>query len=294
MQTINRDAAYWAGKQQQLDEDGYTVIESLVPAEVCQASIDAICEFMNVDQNDRRTWYKDHPINTSGTVPMHHHPAFWQLRQEPGIYDAFRRFLGEDDLWVSMDRASFKPPCRYDLPQYGSDRNRMHWDYDFRNQPHKVYQGLVYLTDTKKEQGAFCCLPEIYRQMADKSFGFERLEKFSVNGLYLEDVHAFGDDQLTRVDAPAGSLVIFDSRLPHGNVPSHFVEPRFAQFVTMYKADSTEHVPAVLYQTREERIECYTKCVPPGWLRGWNGQKEVEPFVPAPLTALGRRLVGLD
>ncbi|MGF1701102.1 phytanoyl-CoA dioxygenase family protein [Photobacterium makurazakiensis] len=290
-----RSEAFWGEKRAQLAEQGYTVIESVVPASLRQASIDAICDFMAVDLKDRRTWYKDDPINDSGSVPMHHHPAFWQVRQHPDIYHAFAKLLEEEKLWVTMDRASFKPPCRYDLEQYGNDQNRMHWDYDFRKLDEPVYQGLIYLTDTEKSQGAFGGLPQVYRQIVNNTFHDPELfDKFTINGLYLEEVYKFTEEDITRIDAPAGSLVIFDSRLPHGNVCTHHFDPRFVQFIAMYKADSARHVPEVLHQSREERINCYESSRPPAWLRGWRGQFDPEPFKPAELSPLGKKLVGLE
>ncbi|PAU39042.1 hypothetical protein CKF94_06545 [Vibrio coralliilyticus] len=291
----SKNARYWDEKRAQLAEQGYTVIESVVPQELCQSSIEAICSFMEVDLNNKDTWYKQDPINDTGSVPMHHHPAFWQVRQHPDVYQAFAQLLNEEQLWVTMDRASFKPPCRYDLPQYGNDSNRMHWDYDFRQMDIPVYQGLIYLTDTEKEQGAFGGLPQVYRQIIDNTFHDPSLfEQFTINGLYLEDVYPFTEQDITKIDAPAGSLVIFDSRLPHGNVCTYHLNPRLVQFIAMYKADSEEHVPAVLYQSREERVNCYQNARPPAWLRGWRGQLDPEPFTPLELSPLGRKLVGLE
>ncbi|GEM74120.1 phytanoyl-CoA dioxygenase family protein [Vibrio sagamiensis] len=286
---------YWLEKKKGLKENGYTVIESLLPENLCDDSIDAICEFMQMDFHDRATWYKKTPLNSSGSVPMHHHPAFWAVRQHPAIYHAFATLLEESKLWVTMDRAAVKVPCRYDLPQYGNDKNKMHWDYDVRTLKAPCYQGLIYLVDTEKEQGAFGCIPKIYKkivnkQIDDNSF-FDRSE---VNGLFLEDVCHFEDSEIERISAPKGSLIIFDSRLPHGNVCTHHNQPRFVQFITMYKADSKEHVPALLYQTKQQRIECYQQSRPPEWLRGWNGQLDPEPHSPYPLSDLGKKLVGID
>ncbi len=185
-----RNHEYWKDRKFELEEQGFTIIESLVPESLCQASIDAICQFMEVDRHDRSTWYKDDPINDTGSVPMHHHPSFWEVRQHPEVYDAFVKLLDEEALWVTMDRASFKPPCRYDLPQYGNDQNRMHWDYDFRLLEVPVYQGLIYLTDTEKQQGAFGGLPQVYRQVKDGTFHNPELLLYFFHGVVLtSDVH---------------------------------------------------------------------------------------------------------
>ncbi|TQV87325.1 phytanoyl-CoA dioxygenase family protein [Aliikangiella coralliicola] len=292
---IVRDLSYWEQKKSALRENGYVVFESILSQALCQQSIDAICDFMEVKQFDSSTWYKENPLNGTGSVPMHHHPAFWQVRQDPDVYRAFCEMLEEKELWVTMDRASFKPPCRYDLEQYGDDQNPLHWDYDFRKVDGEVYQGLVYLTDTESEQGAFACVPSLYREIVEDRFeNSQGFSQFQINGLFLHDVYDCQESEIVKVAAPAGSLIIFDSRLPHGNVATHHNKPRFVQFISMFKANSRYGVPDVLFQQQADRVECYLKSLPPSWLTGWNGQLAQEPFAPQPLTELGRRLVGLE
>ena len=285
----------WPEKRAFLKHQGYVVIESVVSESVCQQSIKAICDFMDVDFNDRSSWYKDDTLNATGAVPVHHCPEFWALRQEPGLYQAYKEILQQPNLWVTMDRASFKPPCRYDLAQYGDDSNPMHWDYDFRKLDTAIYQGMVYLTDTQEKQGSFACFPQLYRDIVNGTVEQPELfDQFKVNGLFLKDLMDFTETDLTIVSAPAGSLIIFDSRLPHGNICNHHNEPRFVQYLSMFQAENKSAIPELLYQDRAERIDCYVNSRPPSWLRNWKGQLDPEPFVAEQLTELGRKLVGID
>ncbi|WP_432721501.1 phytanoyl-CoA dioxygenase family protein [Jeongeupia wiesaeckerbachi] len=281
--------------RQQLDENGYVVIEGLIDSIKCQNSIDAICDFMQVEQFDRHTWYKDAPLNSIGLVPMHQHPAFWAIRQDEVVYDAFSGLLDEEKLWVTMDRASFRPPCRYDLEKYGDDANYMHWDYDFRKSARNMFQGLIYLADTDATQGAFSCVPSVYKKIrAGEYEHFDQFDKFTKKGLFLSHAQEFSDKDIVPIAAPAGSLIIWDSRLPHGCVSNHSPMPRFVQFISMYPSGDSESSSAKIEDDRESRIQCFNDKRAPECHRGLNGQHDPERHERFELSELGRKLVGFD
>jgi hypothetical protein len=282
------------GKKEFLETNGYVVIENAANLEQCANSINAICQFLEISRVEPDTWYKDAPLSKIGLMPLHQHPAFWDIRQSPAIYNIFSEILDEKELWVTMDRASFRPPCRYDLENYGSDLNPIHWDYDFRLKNKSLYQGLIYLNDTNKEQGAFACIPSIYKQIKTGSFkNIEALNKFHKKGLFLSDVIPDCKEPVLAIDAPAGSLIIWDARLPHGCVNNHYHEPRFVQFISMFKANDDNAVPNDIIQTREDRIACYEQMQAPGCHRNRAGQFNLEPYEKAILSSLGKKLLGL-
>ncbi|WP_238322221.1 phytanoyl-CoA dioxygenase family protein [Vibrio mexicanus] len=284
-----------AQQKQFLEDNGYVVIENVIDPQQCSNSIQAICDFLEVSLSDPSTWYKDKPLNSIGLVPLHQHPAFWDVRQNPKLYSAFSRLLDETNLWVTMDRASFRPPCRYDLPTYGNDENPIHWDYDFRKKSQSLYQGLIYLSDTNKQQGAFSCVPSVYQQIKAGTFEhMDSLDQFHSKGLFLKDVMPFSKDDIVAVDAPAGSLIVWDARLPHGCVSNHYHQPRFVQFVSMFKAEDQESVPVEIIQDRHERVECFQTMRAPECHRNLRGQVDPEPYDQPKLTALGRKLVGIN
>ncbi|MGF1767810.1 phytanoyl-CoA dioxygenase family protein [Enterovibrio makurazakiensis] len=281
-------------KKEFLEKNGYVIIEDAAPTNLCNSSVDAICEFLDISRIEPSSWYKERPLNSIGLVPLHQHPAFWDIRQHPKIYNTFRHLLGEDELWVTMDRASFRPPCRYDLEAYGNDENPMHWDYDFRLRNKNLYQGLIYLTDTHQNQGAFACVPSVYKKIRDGKFEHANaLEKFGSKGLFLRDVMEFTEKDIITIDAPAGSLIIWDARLPHGCVSNHYHMPRFVQFITMFRADDIDSIPTEVEQSRDERIDCFMKMRAPECHRNLNGQPDPEPYNRAKLSSLGEKLLGV-
>jgi Phytanoyl-CoA dioxygenase (PhyH) len=94
--------------------------------------------------------------------------------------------------------------------------------------------------------------------------------------------------EIVYVPAAAGDLIVWDSHLPHGNSKNLADRPRLAFYVSMFPADDSHE------RGRLESVESWRtgRCVP--WWRGRPGYDRAEPWPPAKLTPLGRRLLGID
>jgi ectoine hydroxylase-related dioxygenase (phytanoyl-CoA dioxygenase family) len=81
------------------------------------------------------------------------------------IYRAFAQLLGMDELWVSIDRMSFKPPALKE----GSGWNHggfLHWDRDVWSDDRPLQlQGVLALVDTDHTMGGFHCVPGSHRKI---------------------------------------------------------------------------------------------------------------------------------
>lgn len=257
--------------------EGYLVVEGAVAARECEAAIDAIAQYVGIDVHDPTTWYS-HDLNAHGIVPLHHAQALWDLRQLPSLHEAFASVYQDERLWVTFDRVSFKAP-----PRPGDEPTPMtpvHWDCDPRTFQGLGIQGVVYLRDTDAAQGAFCCVPSVYRRL--NAWLSTRNSDADVK---RPDVSA---EPLVKVGGPAGSLVMFHRLMPHSSAPNESTRPRFVQYVAMSPQGSEAE--------RAERVRDYLHKMPPAWAirQKVPGQQMPEPGAPARLTLLGRRLVGLD
>jgi len=266
-------------------EHGYVVVPQVVPQENLDAALAAVWEFLEMNPDDLTTWYP--PDRRGSLAHIHQHQALWDNRQHPRLYQAFVDILGTEKLWVSMDRATMKPPINPAFPHY-EDRGFVHWDLDTSKPlPTKLgVQGVLALTDTTAEMGGFCCIPGFHRVLAEwiaqqpadrnpRSPDLSRLpEGFAV----------------TPIPMRAGDLVIWNRLLAHGNGRNEGTRPRLAQYVTMYPVSDDE-------AQREERIACWReRRAPSYWERDipekYRGRELRYP--PAELTPLGRKLLGLD
>jgi ectoine hydroxylase-related dioxygenase (phytanoyl-CoA dioxygenase family) len=151
------------------------------------------------------------------------HAAFTANRRSPRIHKAFAQLWGTSDLWVSTDRVGFNVPERRGWMFRGPD---LHWDVSLAQPIPFGTQGILYLTDTPAEQGAFTCVP-----------GFQRRIDAWLDAVppgadpRREDLHALGSKPIA---GRAGDLIIWDHKLPHGSRPNRGTRPRIVQYLNMY------------------------------------------------------------
>jgi ectoine hydroxylase-related dioxygenase (phytanoyl-CoA dioxygenase family) len=258
-------------------EQGYLVVEGVVPDALCARVRSVIADFTGVDDDDPSTWQRQ-GAHGHGIVPVHHAQALWDVRQLPAMHALFAALYETERLWVSVDRVSVKVPARTFETAYNVDH--VHWDGDPRRAGGRSIQGLVYLADTAPEQGAFCCVPGLFRDLD----GWLPEHQDDPNPL-RPDVTGY---EVLPVGAPAGSLVLWDRRMPHSSGENLCDRPRWVQYVAMHPAGDDTARAALARLWREKR--------PPDWALRQNvpGQQNPEPGEPATLTPLGRRLAGVD
>ena len=208
------ELAFW-------DEHGDVVLHDAVDARDRDAAAAAIYEFLGADAADPDTWYGN-KYGKSIWVPLLRHPAFLANRKSPRLVKAFTQLWGCEDLWATVDQGGFNPPERDNWMFPGP---HMHWDMTLAA-PHCFgVQGILYLTDTPAEQGAFSCIPGFHRKLEG----------------WLRELPPGEDPRqavmrhpgYTPVAGKAGDLVIWHQALPHGSSPNRGTKPRVAQYITL-------------------------------------------------------------
>ncbi len=208
------ELAFW-------DEHGYLVVHDAVAAEDRDAAAAAIYEILDADPADPETWYKD-KFGKTIWVPLLRHPAFVANRKSPRLVKAFAQLWGREDLWPTIDQGGFNPPEREGWTFPGP---HVHWDASLAP-PHCFgVQGILYLTDTPAEQGAFSCIPGFHRTLE----------------AWLKELPAGEDPRRMIVGHPglkpiagkAGDLVLWHQSLPHGSSPNRGAKPRVAQYIAL-------------------------------------------------------------
>ncbi|EAR10720.1 phytanoyl-CoA dioxygenase family protein [Reinekea blandensis] len=275
---------------QQWITHGYVVIRNLIPASLIEQVRQAVWAFEEMDPDDPTTWSKrqrrDHKmteLNNTGMVEMYHHPAMWQVRQHRAMYDLFVDIWDREDLWVSIDRANLNTPNRGPRA-LTDDQGFIHFDVDSSATPLPVsVQGVLALSDQDAETGGFQCVPGIFRD-----FDWWRSHQPAGVDPYHPDVSGY---DIAPVPLNAGDMLVFNALLPHGVRPNGSMNrARMAQYVSMFPAQPEDR------RLVDERIHLWAhRQAPagdafPGDPRG----KETFEYGPAELSALGRRLLGLD
>jgi len=204
------------------ETNGYVIIPDAVPSENCAAAAEFIWEYLDMDKNDPATWYQSHKDRQGIMVQLFQHPVLQANRDSRRIRKAFEQLWGTDDLWVNTDRVGFNPPEteHWKFPGPG-----LHWDVSLELPIPFGLQGILYLTDTEAEQGAFTLVP-----------GFQhRIEKWIHNlpeqrDPRTENLHDLGSKPLA---GKAGDLIIWHQALPHGSRPNKTNKPRIVQYITL-------------------------------------------------------------
>jgi hypothetical protein len=203
------------------NENGYVIVPAVItPAEV-RALAEVVWSSVGADPADPASWrLTDHGI----MVQLFQHPALTPARTSPRLLKAFAQIWGTADLWTSLDRVSFNPPVRPGVEFPGP---RLHWDISLVPPVKFQVQGMIYLTDTSAEQGAFEAVPGFHKRI---DAWLESL------GEGVDPRRVDLSDGARRIAANAGDLIIWHSALPHGPSPNTGDRPRLAQYVTQYPA----------------------------------------------------------
>jgi hypothetical protein len=208
------DLTFW-------DEHGYVVLHEAVAAVTCEAAAAAIFAHLRAQPDDPETWYgsKEHGI----MVQYFQHPAFVAVRRSTRIHKAFAQLWGSADLWATTDRVGFNVPERNGFMFPGP---RLHWDVSVKTPIPLGTGGILYLTDTPPEQGAFTLVP-----------GFQRWGEAWLKALppgadpRRQDLYALDPRP---IGGRAGDLVIWHQALPHGASPNRGNKPRLVQYINMF------------------------------------------------------------
>jgi hypothetical protein len=270
------------------EENGYLVVPDAAPPEMLQAVIDAIFDFLEMNPDDPQDWYRE-PLRPGGMVEMYQHPAMWNTRQHPRLYQAFADLLGTEKLWVTFDRVNFKPPSHPSHPKY-EHKGFAHWDTDTSKLPSPGaqvrVQGLLCLTDTSEDMGGFRCAPGFHNALRE----WVQTQPEDRNPR-VPDLNAIPPEYAMRpIAAKAGDLIIWNTLLLHGNGHNVSDRPRLAQFISMFPAREDKE------ELRQDRIRRWRDRLPAAGeaFPGDPRHKEELHGTTAELSPLGRKLVGLD
>jgi len=203
------------------DEHGYVVVHDAVDPNDRNAAAAAIYEFLDADPADPDSWYGNKYGKTIW-VPLLRHPAFLANRRAPRLVKAFAQLWGREDLWSTVDQGGLNPPEREGWAFPGP---HVHWDMSIAL-PHCFgVHGILYLTDTEADQGAFSCIPGFHRTLES----------------WLKELPPGVEPRTAITNHPgfmpiagrAGDLVLWHQALPHGSRPNRTAKPRVVQYITL-------------------------------------------------------------
>jgi len=268
-------------------ENGYLRVRGVVPPENCRAVIDLIYRFLGFDPDNPDDWYRP-PLSRGGMLEVYQQPEMWENRQHPRMHQLFAEIYGTRRLHVSFDRVNFNPPVHSDHPEFDHP-GMLHWDIDPATAhvaPFRV-QGVLFLDHTPAERGGFCCVPGHHKHIARwAATGEDVPGKPNPGGRVPADRTCL---DVVAVEGDPGDMVVWDTRLLHGNGRNVSDRPRLAQYITMWPEVNNPELIA-------ERARCWRERAAwdAEWVLGDPRNWERDHGITAELTPLGRRLLGVD
>lgn len=204
-------------------DNGFVVLHDAVDPCDCEQAADMIWRAVGGDPAKPATWYGGNTLHTM--LEVYQHRALSAMRRSTRVHKAFAQIWGTADLFASTDRCGFSAPLR------GGEISRspkMHWDFDFRFPERMQTQGILYLTDTQEDQGAFSVVPGFHRRLK------HWLSTLPANAdPNAQDLEVLGP---LPIPGRAGDLIIWHGALPHGSRPNHHDQPRIVHYLNMYPA----------------------------------------------------------
>jgi len=175
----------------------------------------------------------------------------WNNRQEPKVYEAFTHIWNRKDLGAKLDRVGFMRPTKFIVdtsessgmaskPEWETERNWVHWDQNPFIEPNFCrVQGLITLSDHTETSGGFHCIPgftQFFHIWASQQ-PYKNLFDCLIDLPKADPNHKF----VKKITMREGSLLIWDSRLPHGNFPNEGTKFRIVQYVTFFPSLASNH-----------------------------------------------------
>jgi len=208
------------------DQNGYIIIKNAVSKTDCDRTIEALCNFIDIDRNDPSTWYNANQGKQGIMVQLFQDPIMQKNRASVKIREAFEQLWQRTDLWSYADRVGFNPP---ETKGWKFPGPYMHWDVSLKLPIPFGLQGILYLADTEENQGAFTLVPGFQNRIDDWIHSLP-----AGTNPRNEDLHALGSKPIA---AQAGDFIIWSNALPHGSSPNANTKPRFVQYINYAPAD---------------------------------------------------------
>ena len=202
----------------------------------------------DLKRNDAKTWKSNMPENNYGVILnyLNHEKFQWEIRELCHKY--FAELWKNQNLLCSFDGGCFFPP------QDSSPVFKSWWHADQgRYSTERVsIQGIVCLTSCEKlEDGGLVLVEDSFKIFEEY---LNRHPKQGIVGFAVQrDDPLIKNKRNIKICAPAGSLILFDSRMFHCNVQPWGKQHRMCIYVSMMPSKNCSD------KTRKKRVEAYNK-----------------------------------
>jgi len=201
--------------------NGYLKIERLINGPDCDAVTKLVCQTLNIDLTDSKTWYPQHELLQGLMLQKYQDEAIANIRNNTQLRAVFSSLYQHNNILPNCEKVSYNPPVNQHFSFKGSP---LHWDINFETGPRYYIQGLLYLNDVPADRGAFTLIPGFHQQIDEYLTHFDHPE-MAVAALRNKGLEI-------PVEGKKGDLIVWLESLPHAASPNRSDLPRFVQYVS--------------------------------------------------------------
>lgn len=218
-----------------LTENGFVIIENVINENECRQIIDGVWESMEAitadlpvpfDRNKPETWrYAKQQENVRNMYRSHgiaHSSFMWKLRQHPNVLLIFSRLYGCKDLLVSFDGLSMQTPPETTIGTRGwyANNSWYHVDQSYTRPKKECFQSWITARDVNPGDYTIGFFAKSHKSFEEFGKKFNVTKKDNFYKLTTQEEMDFYESrhQQIRIACPAGSLVLWDSRMLHSGL----------------------------------------------------------------------------
>jgi ectoine hydroxylase-related dioxygenase (phytanoyl-CoA dioxygenase family) len=217
-----------------LQKYGYCVVESVFNKELCEETINAMWRWLEnlgtgIDRKDEKTWDNTNwPAHIKQGLIQHtlaHEKFMWKIREHDHVIKVFSQIYGTNELLTSFDGATIIRPLKTGYT-HESKESWLHTDSniihdvkveDVYASPYYSIQGIANLADSGDRDASLFVGESSHLMHSNLFLHNKRAPKNHWYVLRQDDINYLTshDVKFVKVNAPAGSLILFDSRCFH-------------------------------------------------------------------------------
>ncbi|KAK9792461.1 hypothetical protein WJX73_006649 [Symbiochloris irregularis] len=215
-----------------LKQRGWALIDGILSPEDCEQYIQGLWAWLEglgtgISRDDPNTWKPPHwPESVRGIINslgVAHEPFVWRVRKHPKLLAVFAALWGTEALLSSFDSINALAPAT-EPPEVPSN-GWLHTDQAPTRRGVCCIQGLVNMVDVGPSSTGTILIKQgshkHHRRFFDEACQMSVEEQAKTEDWYqFQDGEVPWFDQFETVtpSAPAGSLILWDSRTAHANV----------------------------------------------------------------------------
>ena len=211
-----------------LKEHGYTVIENILTCEEIERAKELFYKWLNSVENLYETHRKIDPHFIFKFHEVGHQEFAWYIRTLPNVQAVFQKIWNTKDLIVSYDGSCyFKKDTN--ISQASKQSIWTHTDQAPKETGRICIQGFVSLTsNTNNTLVVYDESHKLFKDYFDNDEMRNSSSRWNkIDPEYLKTI----EDKKRILNVPAGSLVLWDSRIFHQNQITEQTEERLVQYV---------------------------------------------------------------